>query len=128
MIYFLVFGKVWVGATLQKSKYRLPRFLRHKFGVVPWISIYRVSKFPSFQGREEGRTKERPGTDHVTSGPMRGGSQTLLLENGCVRPDPRTSHRMLREENEGVIALLGDVYLVLVTRYCIRFLQVQVLV
>ena len=37
---FLVFGKVWVGATFEKSKYRLPRFLGQKFWVVPWISIY----------------------------------------------------------------------------------------
>ena len=39
-------------------------------------------------------------------------SQTLLLENGCVRPDVQTAHRTLRMENEGVFILLGDVYLV----------------
>ena len=34
---------------------------------------YRVTEFPSFQvSREGGRTNERPGTDHVISGPMRG--------------------------------------------------------
>ena len=37
--FFSVFGMVWVGATLEKSKYRLPRVLGQKCGVVPWISI-----------------------------------------------------------------------------------------
>ena len=34
------------------------------------------------------------------------GSRTLPLENGCVRPGTRTSHRTLRTENEGVVLLL----------------------
>ena len=40
-----------------------------------WVSefpSYRVSKFPSFQVSKGGRINERPGTDHVISGPMRG--------------------------------------------------------
>ena len=40
---------------------------------------YQVSEFPSFQRREGGRTNERPGTDHVISGPMRG------LGKNCTR-------------------------------------------
>ena len=44
---------------------------------------YRVSKFPSFQvskgRRKAGRTNERPGTDHVTSGPIRGLGKKLHL-------------------------------------------------
>ena len=43
---FFDFDKGWVGATLEKSKYRLPRLVRWKFGVVTWISIYiRKKKF-----------------------------------------------------------------------------------
>ena len=44
-------------------------------GVSEFLSC-QVTKFSSFQvskgGREGGRTNERPGTDHVISGPMRG--------------------------------------------------------
>ena len=40
---------------------------------------FQVSKFPSFKRREGGRTNERPGTDHVTSGPMSG------LGKNCTR-------------------------------------------
>ena len=36
-------GKVLVSATLEKSKYRLPRFLGQKNWVVSWISIYLFS-------------------------------------------------------------------------------------
>ena len=39
--FFIIIGKVWVGATLEKSKYRLLRFFGGKFRVVLWISIYR---------------------------------------------------------------------------------------
>ena len=52
-----------------------------------------------------------------------GVSQTLPLENGCVRPDVRTSRRTLRKENEGVFMLLGDVYLVWETHGFTRFLH-----
>ena len=38
-----------------------------------------------------------------------GGSQTLPLENGCIRPGFRTSHQSLRKEIEGVF-ILGYVY------------------
>ena len=38
-IFILFFGKGWVGANIEKSKYRLPRFVGQKFGVVPWISM-----------------------------------------------------------------------------------------
>ena len=40
------------------------------------LPSYQVSKFPSFQVREGGLTNERPGTDHVISGPMRGLEKT----------------------------------------------------
>jgi hypothetical protein len=39
---------------------------------------FQMTKFPSFQGREGRMTNERPGTDHVTSGPMRGLKKTAL--------------------------------------------------
>ena len=31
MFFFVFFSKGWVGATLEKRKYRLPRFLGQKF-------------------------------------------------------------------------------------------------
>ena len=42
------------------------------------LPSFRVSKFPSFERREGGRTNERPGTDHVISGPMRGLEKTVF--------------------------------------------------
>ena len=36
---FWFFGRGLVGATLEKSEYRLPTFVGQKFGVVPWISM-----------------------------------------------------------------------------------------
>ena len=43
--FFHFFGNGWVGATLKKSKYRLPRCVGQKFGVVPWISITQVKHY-----------------------------------------------------------------------------------
>ena len=60
----------------EVPSYRVSKFPSFQVSKFP---SYRVSKFPSFQGREGGRTNERPGTDHVTSGPMRG------LEKNCTR-------------------------------------------
>ena len=54
-------------------------------------------------------------------------SQTLPLENGCVRPDVRTAHRTLRMENEELGSLhttgrrifsLGDSWLHTVPAWC----------
>ena len=50
------------------------------------LPIFQVSKFPSFQRREGGRTNDRPGTDHVISGPMRG------LEKNCTDGADRHTH------------------------------------
>ena len=36
---FMIFGQVWVGATLEKNKFGIPTFLGQKFWVVPWSSI-----------------------------------------------------------------------------------------
>ena len=56
------FLSFWVSKFLSYQVYEFPSF--------------RVTEFPSFQvskgGREGGRTNERSGTDHGTSGPMRG--------------------------------------------------------
>ena len=40
------FGQVWVSVTLEKSKFRLPRFMGQKLWVVPWSSIYTTSLVP----------------------------------------------------------------------------------
>ena len=58
----------------------LPSFL------VTELPSYRVSKFPSLQGREGGRTNERPGSDHLISGPMRG------LGKNCPNGADRHTH------------------------------------
>ena len=71
-----------------------------------------ASLLPSPRAREGGLSPSVFGLSRN----LGNGSRTLPLENGCVRPDTRTSHQTLRVENEGVIKLLGDVYLVLVTR------------
>ena len=77
--------------------FRVSKFPSFHFSEFPSFRVtefqsFRVSKFPSFQGRGGGRTNERPGTNHVTSGPMRGFEKKLHLMVQTNRQTDRQTH------------------------------------
>ena len=45
----LIFWQGWVGATREKSKYMLPRFVGQNIGGVPWISVNLYAWFSKHQ-------------------------------------------------------------------------------
>ena len=87
-IYFFLSTIIIFFSGMGVSIFRVFEFPSDQVSELP---SFQVSKCPSIQGREGGGTNERPGTDHVTSGPMGGLKKTVL--NGTNRQTDTHTHR-----------------------------------